>query len=375
MEIISFFDLKEYATADFPVTHVNDILKQQRPNKLQHKSDILKINETIDVFFTQIKIMLLVLCIVTLCLLGYFEISRLWKNRVEPLVFNTSTENIDMAMRKFLDSREVDDFDANGNLSLSELESSVVQLIQPVTYQTYTVQSGDTISSISKKFGLTNISTLIGVNAIGNARLLRPKQQLTIPSLDGLFHIIKSGESLASISQHYDITLENIIDANDLTTDSLVVGQKLFIPGAHLDSQSLKKALGELFSAPLSVKWRVSSPFGYRADPFTGARSFHTGIDLVVPAGTPVKSALGGRVGAVGYSNVYGNYVIIKHSNGYQTLYAHLKYTAKVKSGQVISQGVTVGYVGNTGYSTGAHLHFSVYKNGKLVNPRTILKF
>ena len=74
-----------------------------------------------------------------------------------------------------------------------------------------------------------------------------------------------------------------------------------------------------------------------------------------------------------GYSNIYGNYVIIKHANGYQTLYAHMSKIL-AKKGQWVSQGTRIGLVGSTGYSTGPHLHFTVYKNGQLVNPMTLIK-
>ena len=83
---------------------------------------------------------------------------------------------------------------------------------------------------------------------------------------------------------------------------------------------------------------------------------------------------MGGRVSTKGYSNTYGNHVIIDHDNGYQTLYAHM-VSSTVKKGQYIQQGGRIGYAGNTGYSTGVHLHFSVYKNGKLINPAAVLKF
>ena len=87
-----------------------------------------------------------------------------------------------------------------------------------------------------------------------------------------------------------------------------------------------------------------------------------------------IKSAMSGTVAAAGYSNVYGNYVIINHGNGYQTLYAHMS-SASVKKGERVAQGAQIGHTGNTGYSTGTHLHFSVYRNGKLINPAQVLKF
>ena len=82
---------------------------------------------------------------------------------------------------------------------------------------------------------------------------------------------------------------------------------------------------------------------------------------------------MSGTVAKAGWSNVFGNYVIIKHIDGYQTLYGHLS-KIKTKKGAFVSQGELIGLVGSTGYSTGPHLHFTVYKNGKLVNPSTLLK-
>ena len=203
---------------------------------------------------------------------------------------------------------------------------------------------------------------------------MRAGQKLTVPSLDGLVHTVKEGDSLASIAQKYGVSLEKILDVNELSSAVLLAGERLFIPGARLAGSDLKKALGELFASPLSVRWRISSAFGWRMDPFTGVRTFHTGIDLVVPHGTPIKASMAGTVAAAGYSNVYGNYVIINHGNGYQTLYAHMVSSA-VKRAQHIGQGGVIGYVGSTGYSTGAHLHFSVYKDGKLINPMHVFKF
>ena len=94
---------------------------------------------------------------------------------------------------------------------------------------------------------------------------------------------------------------------------------------------------------------------------------------MAAPLKTQVKASADGKVSVCSYSPVYGNYVIITHDNGYQTLYAHL-YAATVKKGQVVTQGTKIGLLGNTGYSTGPHLHFSVYKNGKLINPFEVLK-
>lgn len=249
-----------------------------------------------------------------------------------------------------------------------------VNLSEPVTFSSYIVGSGDTISGISRKFGLTNISTLIGVNGIYNVRQLRAGQKLTVPSIDGLTYTVKKDDTIAGLSVRHGVTVEDILDVNDLSSSVLREGQTLFIPGARLDQATLKKAMGELFIYPVSGKWRLTSGFGRRADPFTGVPSSHTGIDLAIAQGTPIKAAMSGKIIAVGYTNVYGNYVIIDHENGYQTLYAHMQRPSPLKKGQRVRQGAQVGLVGNTGYSTGPHLHFTVYKNGKLIDPMTVLK-
>ena len=285
----------------------------------------------------------------------------------------TETESVllNKAMFDFVFADKSEYVDESGNINLSD--SSIAFALQPVEFQKYTVKSGDNITRISKKFGLSNISTLIAVNNISNARKLQVGEVLKIPSTDGVIHTVAKNENLNGIASKYGVSIETLLDVNDLSTSVLQAGQNIFIPGARLDSYTLKMALGELFKCPITAKWRLSSPYGYRADPFTGVRKFHTGMDLAAPTGTPVKATLDGKVVAVSFNQVYGNYVIISHINGYQSLYAHL-HTTNVKVGQRLNQGEKLGLVGNTGYSTGPHLHFTVYKNGKLVNPQELIK-
>lgn len=265
--------------------------------------------------------------------------------------------------------------DADGNI-IEETGSKVnyaALFSQPVEYQTYKVKSGDTISGIAKKFGLTNISTLISVNDIGNVRQLGAGQKLKIPSMDGIIYTVKSGDSLNSIATANNVRLETILDVNELTIETLTAGQQLFLPGVGLDQKTLQSRMGELFTMPITASFRWSSPYGWRADPFTGVQSFHTGTDMACPEGTPILAAMSGRISDVGYNRIYGNYIIINHGNGYQTLYAHMSKTI-AKKGQWVSQSTRIGLVGSTGYSTGPHLHFMVYKNGNRIDPMTVLK-
>ena len=243
--------------------------------------------------------------------------------------------------------------------------------VSTVTFKDYTVRKGDTVSGIASRAGLRNFGTLLSVNNIDNARRISVGQVLRIPSTDGLLYTVKKNETLAGIAAAHDVSVTALLDANDLTQETLSVGQKLFIPGAVLSFFELRKALGELFIYP--IRGRLTSPFGYRSDPFTGARSFHSGIDLAAPTGTAVKATLDGKIAETGVSRIFGNYVIITHDRGYQSLYGHLS-AVYVKRGQYVTQGTAIGAVGNTGYSTGPHLHLSIYKNGNLINPFSVLK-
>lgn len=118
---------------------------------------------------------------------------------------------------------------------------------------------------------------------------------------------------------------------------------------------------------------RLSSRFGRRRHPILGYRKNHTGVDFAAPRGTPIMAAGTGTVIRAGRFSTYGNYVSIRHSDGYVTAYAHMKNFARgVKKGRRVIQGQTIGYVGTTGRSTGPHLHYEVHKKGRKINPMTL---
>jgi murein DD-endopeptidase MepM/ murein hydrolase activator NlpD len=210
------------------------------------------------------------------------------------------------------------------------------------------------------------MDAIIAGNGITNVRRLREGEIIRIPNMNGIPYTVKKGDSLEKISRSMGVPLEAILDANDLQSDTISTGTVLFIPGARMRAEDLKLALGELFIYP--VKGRITSRFGWRNDPISGVRRFHAALDMAAPTGTAVKAAMDGRVSAVGVNSTYGNFIILNHGNGYQTLYAHLN-TVSVKKDDRVNQGARIGEVGNTGYSTGPHLHFAVYKNGRAVNP------
>lgn len=117
----------------------------------------------------------------------------------------------------------------------------------------------------------------------------------------------------------------------------------------------------------------ISSGFGYRSDPFNGHAAMHSGLDFKGPIGAPIYAAADGRVSFVGRKSGYGNVVEISHGNGLMTRYAHMsRFSARV--GQTVSAGSVIGAIGNTGRSTGPHLHFEVRVNDRAVNPRPFLE-
>jgi len=239
-----------------------------------------------------------------------------------------------------------------------------------VNIKPYTIRSGDSLEKIAKRFGLRQ-DTIISANNLQSATAIRPGIQLRIPNMDGVSHKVRSGESLSSLAKAYSIDMTRIVDANDLASGTISKGQSLFIPNARLSSASLREFYGERFVWP--ARGRISSPFGYRANPFTGLRTYHSAIDIVMSPGTRVKATSEGRVADTGYNSVFGNYIILKHASGYQSLYAHLS-SISVKEGSSVAQGAAIGLSGNTGQSTGPHLHFSIFKNGQALDPAKYVK-
>ena len=128
--------------------------------------------------------------------------------------------------------------------------------------------------------------------------------------------------------------------------------------------------LTQQFYTPLNLYWYnyVSSYYGYRINPVTGAEQFHRGVDIAVPTGTTVLAAMDGTVTTAAYDSYYGNYVVIEDSKGYCTKYAHMD-TLSVSAGQTVKHGDTIGTTGNTGSSTGSHLHIECLYNGEYYNP------
>lgn len=125
---------------------------------------------------------------------------------------------------------------------------------------------------------------------------------------------------------------------------------------------------GGSWGYPLPYRATVTSAYGWRTHPITGKQSFHNGVDLAAGSGTAIYAVRSGTVTTATYSSVYGYYVTVNHGDGYSSLYAHMTDYV-VSNGQYVEKGQLLGYVGSTGWSTGPHLHFTIYYNGSTVNP------
>lgn len=231
------------------------------------------------------------------------------------------------------------------------------------------VNPGETLWDIANAYG-TSVDAILSANDLKNPNVLQIGQELNILSVKGVLHKVATGESLWEISERYQVSIEEITKANNLTDPNrLQPNMQLVIPGATQvrprDVLLVNGQLQKAFDWPL--RGRISSTFGPRWG------RMHNGLDIAVPTGTPVKSAADGRVTFAGWNGGYGILVIVDHGNGVETRYAH-NSRLNVKVGQKVSRGQVIAYSGNTGNSTGPHLHFEIRYRNNPVNPQTYLK-
>jgi murein DD-endopeptidase MepM/ murein hydrolase activator NlpD len=252
--------------------------------------------------------------------------------------------------------------DAGGPLGLPPVSS--------VPYHTYTVRTGDTLSQIANRYGIP-LSYLVASNDLADPSLLLPGQTLLLPR-GGVLHTVRLGQTIADIAKTYGVDEEAIRRANGVGAPP--TGTKLLIPEPRVVPQVRAAELGQgkggRFIWPCLGP--ISSPFGPRIHPVYGGPDFHTGIDIAIPVGTPVYAAAPGRVIETGTRGGYGLLVVIDHGDGYSTYYAHLSRFL-VSEGQFVEAGQAVALSGNTGLSTGPHLHFEIRRYGEPLNPSLFL--
>jgi murein DD-endopeptidase MepM/ murein hydrolase activator NlpD len=313
--------------------------------------------------FFSLKALLVVLLVSALAIFAYNAL--LWQRNYDALMPVLTSFEDDLAQA------ELHNYAWSAQPPAGESDEIPLPMTETFSWTDYKVLKGDSISKIAASYDLS-MDAVIASNNIARARALREGETLRIPNMDGIPITVRRGDTLSKIGTDYGVPVTAILDANDLESETLTEGSALFIPGAKMKGEELRAVIGDLFIYP--VRGRLSSPFGWRSDPISGDRRYHAAIDLAANQGTPIKAAMDGRVTSVGFNSTYGNYIIITHPDGYQTMYAHLS-TVGVENGRQVLQGKEIGKVGSTGYSTGPHLHFAIYKNGRALNPLDYLKF
>ncbi|MGI6037552.1 MAG: peptidoglycan DD-metalloendopeptidase family protein [Limnochordia bacterium] len=226
------------------------------------------------------------------------------------------------------------------------------------------VQSGETLWDIAQLYG-TDVNSIAASNNLVNANRLSIGDQLIVPTGIGVVHHVDRGETLSDIATMYNLAWTTIRDVNSIENPNrLTVGQPLFIPGAreHAHRYQLVRngVLQRAFRWP--ARGRISSRFGPRWG------RMHYGLDLAVPTGTPIEAAADGRVTFSGWRGGYGYLVTIDHGNGVETRYAH-NSRLLVRAGERVKRGQVIARSGNTGNSTGPHLHFEIRYRGTAVDP------
>jgi murein DD-endopeptidase MepM/ murein hydrolase activator NlpD len=247
--------------------------------------------------------------------------------------------------------------------------------IDPVTY---TVQSGDNVSSIADQFGVSAETVLWNNgNLEDNPDYLDVGDDLTILPVSGVYHTVVKGDTLESIAKKYKVKVEDITgyEGNYMVEPyTITTGQKLIVPGGKKPYQ-VRHVVAWSGSVPKDAK-RGTGTFGWPVSGYITQRysEAHPAVDIGVAIGNPVKASDSGYVAVVGRSDTgYGRYILVDHGNGFQSVYAHLS-VIYVEVGQSVGKGQTMGLSGNTGKSTGPHLHFEIKLNGVRRNPFIYLK-
>lgn len=228
----------------------------------------------------------------------------------------------------------------------------------------YVVRDGDSLSSIASMFEVS-VNTILWANSLPKGAKIKVGQTLVILPVSGVQHTVKKGDTIASIAKKYKGDVNEILSYNGLEDAPLALDSLVIIPDGEIPTPKVvvKPASSKLrgSTAPSYEGYYQAPLFGYRK---TQGLHGYNGVDLVASqgVGAPVVAAAAGTViisRQGGYNGGYGVYLVIQHSNGTQTLYGHMKSNV-VSVGQYVTQGQMVGTMGNSGRSSGPHLHFEI---------------
>jgi murein DD-endopeptidase MepM/ murein hydrolase activator NlpD len=267
-----------------------------------------------------------------------------------------------------------------GVIESSSLGATVEEATPPPVFVEYEVQPGDTVIGIAELFGIgTDYILWNNVDVIEEADSLAIGAVLQVPGVEGIIHSARLGDTASDLAVEYDSTTEAIVqyEANGFggNPDNLPVGALILVPGGRRfppPEEVSPVAPPEVLPPPVPVPSWAWPATGRLTNVFSPRHPL--GIDISMVVGTPLAAAMSGQVVFVGGSACcsYGYHVIIEHADGYETLYAHLS-EVYVANGQWVTVGEIIGRSGNTGYSTGPHLHFEIRRNGVYRDPLAYL--
>lgn len=257
---------------------------------------------------------------------------------------------------------------------------------------THIVKDDETLWDIADKYGLTT-NTLKWSNGMDDSGIVIGGQELYILPMNGIYYTIQDGDTVSSLAEKYKSDVAEIEKWNDFKSEGMTVGRKIILPGGEVppppkpvapvtNNYSSNSYYNPSPDYSASAGGAGSGTFGWPTSgmaisQYFGSTSFnpwHTGLDLDARSGWDIFASDGGTVttAAWGWGGGYGNHIIIDHGNGYQTLYGHLS-ALDVSAGQYVSKGQRIGTMGSTGWSTGPHLHFEIRYNGSFLNPLSYL--
>lgn len=262
------------------------------------------------------------------------------------------------------------------SVTAATYESDKKLLDSPIEH---TVEENETLDSIGKKYGITLESIKFANNLTGN--YIKQGQKLIIPPVEGTVHVVKKGDTVDKLAKKYNVASQSIVDFNYLDAPyTLEEGMSLTIPEAKRQSEQrffagntydtsaygLIPYVGGVVKGSGEFLWPLA---GQISQYFS---SYHPAIDIAANSGDIIASDKGTVVRAGWWQGGYGNAVQIDHGNGYVTTYAHMSVIS-VSQGDNVEKGQKIGVVGSTGRSTGPHCHFTIQKDGRFINPLTVL--
>ncbi len=315
------------------------------------------------------------------------EDSKVYKYQGENTELTSDNYTETQKEAEYLEEQNVDPNTTVGDFALIKPELSNSELAKtgrrsPVDYL---IVNGDTISSIAYKFDVS-VNTILWANNLTLNSFIKPGQKLTIPPTTGVLYRVAKGDTIAKIASKYGADAKLVKEFNALG-DDLKAGDLIMIPGGKIIfttqttktglATTRKPATGQREAAdkiPASTGGKMFWPNGCQRVSQYYRGWLHTGIDIACPSGTPLRAADSGKIIRVQYGRTgYGYNVIIDHGNGIQTLYGHMS-RIDVQVGDYVAKGERIGLEGSTGRSTGPHLHFEVRVGGSMVNPLSYIR-